>query len=172
MAPWRSPLEAAGTNQSFIRITLAKPGDEGLTTRDIDPELMFVLMMHTIVGGSVLIEAHGPARDYYYSRLYLPGTTNGQQRRVYLSRLIVGTEPGSLTRESPNFHDLRRQSLKQASDDVLAKLGREQARQYTAGAIAEALAHGQALPCGLDAPRAAALLDDDYRLLNLMPLGA
>ena len=81
-----------------------------------------------------------------------------------------------LTRENPDYHDLRRQALgglrKQTPEDVPAKLGREQAKQYTAEAIAEALAHGQTLPCGLDAPRAAALLDDAYRLLDRLPLGA
>ena len=55
-------LETAGTDQPFIRLTLPKPYGEGSTARDIDPEMMFVLLMHTIVGGSVRIEGRGPVR--------------------------------------------------------------------------------------------------------------
>ncbi len=168
-------LKVSPGGSTFVEVTLNKPKDEGPTTRYIDPEMLFVVRVHLSPGGSIAIDRSGPQLDYYYTRLWLPKGTDGKTRGPYLSRLVVGTEVGYLTRESANFHDLRRASLGpvrlQTEEGSGAKIGREHATQWTRKAVSEAIERGDHMPAGLDESLVAQWLEDGYRLLDKVPLG-
>ncbi len=154
-----------------IRITLAKPGKEGPTHRDLDPEGFALTLALCIPGGKLRVERQGPEGEFYYLRLetdHHPGFKG--HRRTNVLALVSGTPIGNRAPKQTDYHSLRRCDLRLNSSRFEGAFVR--AKGYALDRFREVVSmRPDAFPAGFDADAYARLLDAIHARLKAVPLG-